>query len=113
MVVEVCSDGVFAMCLGLIGPGRSALRVEPGEIAGKPGSVIRVWPLESGGPGNSDAFRFLYRSTGLKGSHPGLGAIFIPSGPRLPAAATSSRGRTQLRAWRRIARHRCIRTERA
>jgi hypothetical protein len=38
--------------------------VEPGEIAGKPGSIIRVWPLESGGPGNSDAFRFLYRSTG-------------------------------------------------
>jgi acetyl esterase/lipase len=34
------------------------------------------------GPGNSDAFRFLYRSTGLKGEPiPVSGAIFIPSGP--------------------------------
>ena len=45
--------------------------------------IIRVWPLESGGPGNSDAFRFLYRSTGSKGEPiPVSGAIFIPSGPR-------------------------------
>jgi acetyl esterase/lipase len=71
------------MCLGLGGDSAEALYdVEPGEIAGKPGSIIRVWPLESGGPGNSDAFRFLYRSTGLKGEPiPVSGAIFIPSGP--------------------------------
>jgi len=49
---------------------------------GKPGTIIRVWPLLSGGPGNSDAFRFIYRSTGLKGEIiPVSGAIFIPSGP--------------------------------
>ena len=48
----------------------------------RPGSIIRVWPLKSGGPGDSDAFRFLYRSTGLKGEPiPVSGAIFIPSGP--------------------------------
>jgi alpha-beta hydrolase superfamily lysophospholipase len=52
------------------------------EIPGKPGTIIRVWPLLSGGPGNSDAFRFIYRSTGLKGETiPVSGAIFIPSGP--------------------------------
>ena len=51
------------------------------EIPGKPGTIIRVWPLLSGGPGDSDAFRFLYRSTGLKGETiPVSGAIFIPSG---------------------------------
>jgi acetyl esterase/lipase len=43
-----------------------------------------VWPLESGGPGDSDAFRFLYRSTGVKGEPiPVSGSIFIPSGPAL------------------------------
>ena len=75
--------GVFAMCLGLSGdPAEALYDVEAGEIAGQPGSIIRVWPLESGGPGNSDAFRFLYRSTGLKGEAiPVSGAIFIPSGP--------------------------------
>jgi len=75
--------GVFAMCLGLSGgPAGALYDVEAGEIAGQPGSIIRVWPLESGGPGNSDAFRFLYRSTGLKGEAiPVSGAIFIPSGP--------------------------------
>ena len=75
--------GVFAMCLGLSGgPAEALYDVEAGEIAGQPGSIIRVWPLESGGPGNSDAFRFLYRSTGLKGEAiPVSSAIFIPSGP--------------------------------
>ena len=109
------ATGAFAMFLGLGGdPAEALYDVEPGEIAGKPGSIIRVWPLESGGPGNSDAFRFLYRSTGVKGEPiPVSGAIFIPSGPAPPAAATSSLGRTRLRAWRRLARHRSIPTERA
>ena len=75
--------GVFAMGLGLSGkPAEALYDVEAGEIAGQPGSIIRVWPLESGGPGNSDAFRFLYRSTGPKREAiPVSGAIFIPSGP--------------------------------
>ena len=77
------ASGAFAMCLGLGGDLAEALyEVKPGEIAGKPGSIIRVWPLESGGPGDSDAFRFLYRSTGVKGEPiPVSGAIFTPSGP--------------------------------
>jgi alpha-beta hydrolase superfamily lysophospholipase len=47
-----------------------------------PGSIIRVWPLEGGGPGNSQAFRILYRSTGLNGAPIEVsGAIHFPSGP--------------------------------
>ena len=38
--------------------------VKPGDAVGKPGSIIRVWPLEGGGPGGANAFRILYRSTG-------------------------------------------------
>lgn len=73
----------FALFFGLGGDRAEALYdVKPGEIPGKPGTIIRVWPLEGGGPGDSDAFRFLYRSTGLKGeSIPVSGAIFILSGP--------------------------------
>ena len=76
------ATGMLAMLLSLGGdPVEALYDVGPGEIAGKPGSIIRVWPLESGGPGNSDAFRFLYRSTGPKGETiPVSGAIFIPSG---------------------------------
>jgi acetyl esterase/lipase len=75
--------GFFALFLSLGGdPAEALYDVKPGEIPGRPGTIIRIWPLEGGGPGNSDAFRFLYRSTGLKGEPiPVSGAIFIPSGP--------------------------------
>lgn len=78
----MAGTAVVALFAGFGGDAAQALYdVSPGEIHGKPGTLIRVWPLESGGPGNSDAFRFLYRSTGLKGeSIPVSGAIFIPSG---------------------------------
>lgn len=77
--------GLFALCLFLCWDRAQALYdVGPGEIRGKPGTIIRVWPLKGGGPGNSEAFRFLYRSTGLNGkSIPVSGAIFFPSGPAL------------------------------
>ena len=52
------------------------------DIAGEPGSIIRVWPFEGGGPGGGDAFRILYRSTGLNGEPIAVsGAAFIPPGP--------------------------------
>jgi hypothetical protein len=58
-----------------------------------PGSIIRVWPLEGGGPGNSQAFRILYRSTGLNGEPIEVsGAVHFPSGPA-PA------GGRQVIAW--------------
>ena len=64
----------FAFC-GLIGI------VEEAAAEG-PGSIIRVWPLEGGGPGNSEAFRILYRSTGLNGEPIEVsGAIHFPSSP--------------------------------
>jgi acetyl esterase/lipase len=75
----------LAISLGGIGAAKALYDVKPEEIPGKPGSLIRVWPLEGGGggiKGNGDAFRFLYRSTGPKGEPiPVSGAIFIPSGP--------------------------------
>src|SRR5262245_31718378 len=79
---KFAATGVFALCLGLGGdPVEALYDVGAGEVAGEPGSIIRVWPLESGGPGNSDAFGFLYRSTGIKGEPvPVSGAIYIPSG---------------------------------
>jgi len=80
---RLAAIGVFASFLSLGGdPAEAIYDVNPGEIRGKPGTIIRVWPLLSGGPGNSDAFRFIYRSTGPKGEAiPVSGAIFIPSGP--------------------------------
>ena len=66
--------------------------VSPGEIPGKPGSIIRIWPLEGGGPGmggsSGEAFRILYRSTDPSGRPiPVSGAIYIPGG----AAPTGGR----------------------
>lgn len=51
------------VCAGLV---FDPLSVETAEASG-PGSIVRVWPLEGGGPGKSEAFRILYRSTGLNG----------------------------------------------
>src|SRR6516164_10868339 len=57
--------------------------VKPNEIPGRPGSIIRIWPLEGGGAGleGGTGFRVLYRSTGLNGEPIAVsGAIFIPPG---------------------------------
>jgi acetyl esterase/lipase len=78
---------VLALCLLLpfVGDAR-ALRalyeVQPGEASGRPGSIIRIWPLEGGGPDSGGtAFRILYRSTSPSGEPIAVsGAIFIPSG---------------------------------
>jgi hypothetical protein len=71
----------LALC-GVIGVAAEA-------AAEGPGSIIRVWPLEGGGPGNSQAFRILYRSTGLNGEPIEVsGAIHFPSGPAPTGAAT-------------------------
>ena len=81
--VAKLASWTVAVFLSLGWDGARALYdFDPSEIPGKPGTIIRVWPLLSGGPGDSDAFRFLYRSTGLKGETiPVSGAIFIPTGP--------------------------------
>lgn len=62
------TTGIFAAFISLGGgdAANALYDVGPGEIPGKPGTIIRVWPLEGGGPGmggNGDAFRVLYRST--------------------------------------------------
>src|SRR5512139_879182 len=69
---------LFALCFSL-GLGAEAKAANEG-----PGSIIRVWPLEGGGPSGAGgtAFRILYRSTGLSGEPIEVsGAIFIPPGP--------------------------------
>jgi acetyl esterase/lipase len=86
-VPRAVATGVVAAILGLGGgdAAKALYDVSPGEIPGKPGSIIRVWPLEGGGPGMGgmgDAFRILYRSTDPSGRPiPVSGAIYIPSGP--------------------------------
>ncbi len=51
-------------------------------LADPPGKILNVWPLVGGGPGKGEAFRILYRSTGLKGEPIEVSAaIFIPAGP--------------------------------
>ena len=86
-LVRLAAGGAVAVFLSLGGAyAEGVYDVKPGEVKGKPGTVIRVWPLIGGGPDNSDAYRFIYRSTGLKGEAILVsGAIFIPSGP--PPAA--------------------------
>jgi acetyl esterase/lipase len=79
------ATGTLALLLSLGGDRAEALYdVSPGEIPGKPGTIIRVWPLEGGGPGmggNGEAFRVLYRSTDPSGKPIAVsGAIYIPSG---------------------------------
>ncbi len=80
---RLAAASLFAACLGLApDPAEALYDIKPGEIEGKPGTIIRVWPLKGGAPGNSEGFRFVYRSTGLNGkSIPVSGAMFIPSGP--------------------------------
>ena len=46
------TTGILAAFMSFGGDAANALYdVSPGEIPGKPGSIIRVWPLEGGGPG--------------------------------------------------------------
>lgn len=75
--------GLLALFAGLsTSPAAALYEVKSSEIPGKPGTVIRVWPLKGGGPGNGEAFRILYRSKGLRGEPIAVsGAIFLPSGP--------------------------------
>jgi acetyl esterase/lipase len=80
------TTGIVAAVLSLGGgdAANALYDVSPGEIPGKPGSIIRVGPLEGGGPGMGgmgDAFRILYRSTDPSGRPiPVSGAIYIPNG---------------------------------
>lgn len=69
---------VLMVCAGLV---LDPLSLETAKASG-PGSIVRVWPLEGGGPGNSEAFRILYRSTGTNGEPIEVsGAIYWNPGP--------------------------------
>jgi pimeloyl-ACP methyl ester carboxylesterase len=87
--IEAClnraAKAVSALSLGfLLGLG-ALCDVTPAVAAEGPGSIIRIWPLEGGGPGGGNAFRILYRSTGVNGEPIEVsGAIFIPPGAAPP-----------------------------
>jgi len=86
-LLRLATAGILAafLSLGTAGAAKALYDVGPGEIPGKPGTIIRIWPLEGGGPGMGgmgDAFRILYRSTDPNGRPiPVSGAIYIPNGP--------------------------------
>jgi len=77
-------------CLRLVVTATVALGLSLGPVpkahADKPGAILNIWPLKGGGPSAGDgsdgeAFRILYRSTGLKGEPIEVsGAIFMPPG---------------------------------
>jgi hypothetical protein len=69
---------------------------QPGEASGKPGSIVRVWPLEVPSGACSTAFRILYRSTSSSGEPVAVfGAIFIPPGPAPAGGRDVIVGRTR------------------
>ncbi len=79
--IGFCAIALMAVCIigSIPTPALALYNVTPDQIPGPPGSVIRVWPLEGGGP-SGVAFRILYRSTNDKGQAiPVSGAIFLPS----------------------------------
>ncbi len=74
---QLLALGLLALCSGLW------FATLANAADSGPGSIVRVWPLEGGGPrgAGSTAFRILYRSTGLNGEPIEVsGAIFIPPG---------------------------------
>lgn len=86
-MIEACLSRAAkcALSLGLLLGLGTLCDVKPAEASDAPGSILRVWPLEGGGPGAGDAFRILYRSTGLSGQAIEVsGAIFIPPGAAPP-----------------------------
>jgi hypothetical protein len=61
--LERAARAALLVCAGLV---FDVLRTDSAAASG-PGSIVMVWPLEGGAPANSEAFRILYRSTGLNG----------------------------------------------
>ena len=87
--IEAClkraAKSAPALSLGFLLSLGALCDVTPAVAAEGPGSIIRVWPLEGGAPGGGNAFRILYRSTGLSGQPIEVsGAIFIPPGAAPP-----------------------------
>ena len=99
--LRFAAAGILAafLSLGAGGAAKALYDVEPSEIPGRPGSIIRIWPLEGGGPGmggNGEAFRILYRSTDPSGRPiPVSGAIYIPNGPAPAGGRSPHRAKTR------------------
>lgn len=73
---------LFSILVLWCGGAAAFYDIHPNEIPGKPGTLIRVWPIGGGGAGYGQAFRFIYRSTDPRGKTiPVSGAIYIPPSP--------------------------------
>lgn len=69
-------------CTVIPAEAQAPYHVSKADLAGAPGSLIRVWPQEGGGPENSKAYRILYRSTAKDGTAIAVsGSLFFPAGP--------------------------------
>src|SRR4029079_6432539 len=84
---KLVTTGILAALMSFGGgdAANALYDVSPSEIPGKPGSIIRVWPLEGGGPGiggsGGEAFLILYSAPHSIGQKiPVSGAIYIPGG---------------------------------
>jgi acetyl esterase/lipase len=80
--LAAASCGLF---IGLAAGAQAGMYdVQPNEIPGKPGTIIRIYPLEGGGAGlksGGNAFRVIYRSTSPEGEPiAASGAFFVPAG---------------------------------
>ena len=65
-MIDACprraARSVLVLSLGFVLSLGALATVKPAQASDAPGSIIRVWPLDGGGPGGGDAFRILYRS---------------------------------------------------
>jgi hypothetical protein len=118
----------FVLSLGLRPEVRALYDVKPGEASGRAGSIIRVWPLEGGGPGGGDCLphpvpldrplrradcrlgRDLHskgRGSGGRAQRDRLGASNQRRGRGLPAVADARRLRHDLGFGRHAAPRLC------
>jgi acetyl esterase/lipase len=84
-IALVFAVGVLgALCFGAFDPALAQsgfYAVETGELAGPPGSLIRVEAM-TGAPDGAAAYRVLYRSTGLHDEPIAVsGVVVVPAGP--------------------------------
>ena len=87
-----------AVSIALVAPAGAApaqnafYDAQPDELPGSPGTLIRQEPV-AGAPAGAEAFRILYRSTGLKGEPIAVSGLVV-----LPSGAPPADGRPMV-AW--------------
>lgn len=82
LALNLLAFALFACPLGSSARAQTPFYIAaPDELAGPPGSLIRVEAMV-GAPGGASTWRVLYRSTGLKGEPIAVsGVVIVPPGP--------------------------------